>query len=70
MDFRIYIVNIEDVDRFNTSFYEIKECAIDCLYDTDIVRLFYELVKHTNDNTNNDIYYVLCDETNSLILII
>ena len=69
MKYAIYIVDTE-VDRFDTSFDEVKNNAEDVIFDENLTRLFFEYIKRINDDTvdNVNCFHYLCDEENGVIL--
>jgi len=70
MEYRIYVVDADDVDRFNTTFQEVKEQANYYLFDENLECLLKEYLKSVNDDVIDctNCFHFLCDEEQGIIL--
>jgi len=68
--YTIYIVDSEDIEHpKNTSFFTVKNVAIDSIRANTLKELIEELITGLNDQTLSDMnWYFLCDEEEGIIL--
>jgi len=68
-NYRLYIVDPENIDKTDLSYQEVKDAAIDYFEADEADELLRNLIAGLNDDNYSDQnYFVITDEENGIIL--